>query len=80
MYSEYVPQFGYTTGTPETTFVIKVDDDKFVAGNFGNVKLIDIEPFNVDEMDLYLLDKIHPNAEGYEIIDRKIAEKMRELQ
>ena len=31
MYSEYVSLFDYTTGTPETTFVIKVDDDKYVA-------------------------------------------------
>ena len=54
--------------------------DKFALGEFGDVKLIDIEPLTVDEMDLYLPDKIHPNSEGYEIIGRKIAEKMRELQ
>ncbi len=31
MYSEYISLYDYTTGTPETNFVIQVDDDKYVA-------------------------------------------------
>ena len=47
--------------------------DKFTAGEFGDVKLIDIEPFTADEMETYLPDTIHPNAAGYAKIGAELA-------